>query len=68
MVLSQINNIQEDTSSKTIEIKQLDGKAQQLVLQISTKQENMEKLSMQHNMKMNDRRATVEHLQKYGFV
>ncbi|KAK2162513.1 hypothetical protein LSH36_97g06019 [Paralvinella palmiformis] len=62
-VLTAISNIQEESSNKHTEIKHLDAKVQQLTLQISNKQEKMEKLSIQHNLKINDKKAALEHLE-----
>ena len=63
-VLTQINNMQEETGTNRREMKQLDAKAQQLTMQIRTKLEKLETMTMQHNMKINDRRATIEQLEK----
>ena len=63
-VLTAISNIQEESSNKHTEIKHLDAKVQQLTLQISNKQEKMEKLSIQHNLKINDKKAALEHLER----
>lgn len=63
-VLASINNIQEENSNKKTEMKHLDAKIQHLRLQISNKQEKLEKLTIQHSIKMNDRKAALEHLEQ----
>lgn len=60
-----MNEVREQASSKRESIRELESKIQQRQRMVTTKQEKLDKLTMQHNYKVADRKATLEQLQQY---